>query len=516
MKQDDQLTSGCVSGEVEPRLDHRVVKGGFWVFALHISQQILAAGRLLILVQLLAPGDFGLLGIALLIMAVLENFTQTGFSAALVQKKGNIKSYLNTAWTIGLIRAVILFGILYFIAPCVVRFFDQPDKPIDISQAVDIIRIMGISFLIGAFSNATIVYFSKELEFHKQFVMQMSGTVVDILVAVPIALICKSVWALVLGSLAGNFVRIILSYIIHPYRPRLELDKEKVKELWGFGKWVFGSSLLGFLINQGDDIVVGKVLGVVMLGYYQMAFKISNMPTTEITAVISGITFPAYSKLQDDLPRLRRGYLKVIQLAAFLSFPIAGLIFVLADDFTRIFMGQKWMPMVATLQVLTVWGLIRSLATVVSSPFGAMGRPKIITKIHFLKFVLLAILIYPLTVRWGILGAAFAVVLNPLVVFPLMVYIALKLIRVRFVDMARLMVLPMLGMLIMANVVVLFKGFIFAHSDTVYLSWLNIIYFLLSVIIGILTYTGVMFLCDLKFDYGIRKILKEQLVAIKS
>jgi len=188
----------------------------------------------------------------------------------------------------------------------------------------------------------------------------------------------------------------------------------------------------------------------------------------------------------------------------------------LADDFTRIFMGQKWMPMVATLEVLTIWGLISSLGTVIGSPFGALGRPKITTKILFLKFVLLAILIYPLTVWWGILGAAFAVVLNSLIVFPLVVYTALKLIRVRFLDMARLMALPMLGMLIMANVVVLFKGFIFAHSDTVYLSWLNIIYFSLSVIIGVLTYMGAMFFCDLKFDYGIKKILKEQFASIKS
>src|SRR4030042_3395557 len=92
-----------------------------------------------------------------------------------------------------------------------------------------------------------------------------------------------------------------------------------------------------------------------------MAYRISNMPATEITHVVSQVTFPAYSKIQEDVPRLREAYLRVLQLTTFLSFPLAGLIFILAPDFTKIFLGEKWMPMVPAMMVLVLWGTIRSI-----------------------------------------------------------------------------------------------------------------------------------------------------------
>ena len=124
---------------------------------------------------------------------------------------------------------------------------------------------------------------------------------------------------------------------------------------------------------------MGKLLGVTALGFYQLAYRISNMPATEITHVISRVTFPAYSKLQDDIPKLREAYLKVLQITAFLSFPIAGLIFVLAPDFTKIFLGEKWMPMVPAMQVLVFAGLSRAIAATAGYIFYAVGKPKIDT-----------------------------------------------------------------------------------------------------------------------------------------
>ncbi|GAI54637.1 unnamed protein product, partial [marine sediment metagenome] len=197
----------------------------------------------------------------------------------------------------------------------------------------------------GGFVNIGVLYFQKELEFNKQFIYRASGTLADFVVAVAAVLILKSVWALVFGLLAGNFVRLIVSYLVHPYRPHFKLDLAKTKELFGFGKWILGSSILVFLITQGDDIFVGKLLGITFLGFYQMAYRISNAPATEITHVISQVTFPAYSKLQDNLPGLREGYLKTLQLTAFISIPLAGGIFILAPEFTTIFLGDKWMPM---------------------------------------------------------------------------------------------------------------------------------------------------------------------------
>jgi len=335
-------------------LSQRTVRGGFCVFSLRIVQQIFGLARLLILVRMLAPHEFGLIGIAFLTMATLETFSQTGFQAALIQKKEDIRSYLDAAWTVLILRGIVLFAILYFAAPFAASFFDAP-------KAKPIIQIIGLSVLFQAFTNIGVIYFQKELEFNKEFIYQFAGTFTDFIVAISAVLILKNVWALVLGLLAGNAVRCIVSYLIHPYRSRLSRDLAKAKQLFGFGKWVLGSSILIFLITQGDDIFVGKLLGATALGFYQIAYRISNIPATEITHVISRVTFPAYSKLQNDIPKLREAYLKVLQITAFLSFPIAGLIFALAPDFTRIFLGEKWMPMVPAMQVLVFAGLARSV-----------------------------------------------------------------------------------------------------------------------------------------------------------
>ena len=371
---------------------------------LRVFQQLFGLARLIILARILAPHDFGLMGIALLTMMTLDTFSQTGFQAALIQKNKNIESYLDSAWTVMILRGIVLFGALFLIAPYAAEFFNT-------LEAKSIIRVMGAAVLLQAFTNIGVIYFQKELEFNKQFIYQLSGTLADFIVSVSAALILRNVWALVFGLLAGNIVRFIVSYLIHPYRPRFSFDLQKAKELFGFGKWALGSSIIMFLIIQGDDGFIGKFLGVTMLGFYQMAYKISNMPATEITHVISQVTFPAYSKIQDNIPKLKEAYLKVLRVTTFLSFPVAGLIFVLAPEFTSVFLGEKWMPMVPAMKVLVFWGLIRSIGATTGPVIYATGKPKILTKYQFFQLITLIILIYPFTKYWGLLGASLAVLI---------------------------------------------------------------------------------------------------------
>jgi len=386
-------------------LSQRVVRGGFWVFLLRIVNRVFSLIRLIILARILSPNDFGLMGIALLTMSILEIFSKTGFEEALIQKKEDIESYLNIAWTVLVLRGFILFIILYFIAPYAAVFFNTP-------EAKPIIRVIGFSILFQAFTNIGITYFKKELEFNKEFIYQFSVTLAGFVVAISAVLILKNVWALVFGLLAGNVVGCFVSYLIHPYRPRLCSDLGKAKELFGFGKWIMGSSIIIFLITQGDDIFVGKLLGVTALGYYQLAYRISNMPATEITHVISQVTIPAYSKLQDNIPKLREAYLKVLQLTAFLSFPIAGLIFVLAPDFTQIFLGEKWVPMVPAMQVLCIFGLLRAFNATTGPIFQAVGKPSILTKISLSQLIFLAAIIYPFAIKGKLIGVSWAVTLT--------------------------------------------------------------------------------------------------------
>ncbi len=385
----------------------RVVHGGAWIFGLNIVNRICSFARIIILARLLAPKDFGLMGITMLVLGVMETFSKPGIQSALIQKKDKSEEYLDTAWTILMVRGIILFVILYATAPLIAMFFKTP-------QASNIIRVLALAKLFVGTSNIAVIYFQKELEFNKQFIYIFITNLIEVIVSIVAAVLLRSVWALVFGVLARNFAKSVISYCIHPYRPKFIIDWEKAKELFGFGKWILGSEILIFLTVQGDDFFVAKLLGAPVLGLYQMAYNISNIPTTDITRMITRVTLPAYSKLQNNIPRLRESYLRVLKFVAFLNFPIAGAIFVLAPDFTKIFLGEKWLAIVPALQILAFAGLERSIMATIGPALLAMGKPKIDTKWQIVRFLVLVSLIYSLTVKWGIAGTALAVVISNL------------------------------------------------------------------------------------------------------
>jgi O-antigen/teichoic acid export membrane protein len=311
----------------------------------------------------------------------------------------------------------------------------------------------------------------------------------------------RNVWALVLGLLAGNAARCCVTYLVHPYRPRLNFDLRNAIELWGFGRWVFGSSVLIFLITHGDDIFVGKLLGVAALGFYQMAYRISNIPATEITHVISQVTFPAYSKIQDNVQKLREAYLRILRMTAFLSFPISGLIFVLASDFTIIFLEEKWMAMVPAMQVLVFWGLIRSIGATTGPVMYAVGRPEILTKYQMLQLIMLAISIYPLTLYWGIFGASCAVLVASMWANSLAFYATIKITNCGILNFVKTIGFPLVGSLVATVLqLILKKGSIIQNN--------SLASFILSLTFYGLVYLGVTYLLDRFLAIRIKTLAK--------
>ena len=475
-------------------LKSRVVRSGAWVFGMRFVHQAFYLGRLIILARLLAPKDFGLMGIALLTMMTLETFSQTGFQEALIQKKKNTEEYLDSAWTVLVIRGIILFSIIVLIAPLVARFFETP-------QAKGVVQAIGLAILIQAFTNVGVVYFQKELEFNKQFIYITAGTVTDFAVAVTAAILMRSVWALLFGLVAGKLAQLIVSYIIHPYKPKISMDFHKSGELFGFGKWILGSTILVFLITQGDDLLVGKILGVTMLGFYQMAYKISNTPATEITKLLSQVTLPAFSKLQDDFIKLKDAYLRVLKFTSFLTFPLTGLIFALSPEFTRIFLGDKWMPMVPAMQVLVLAGLIRAIISTTGPLFYSVGKPRIDTKCQVIRFVVLAWCIYPLIVKSGLTGASLAVVFSVLISGVFFAFYAVKVLSLSSRAFLKELVIPLVNTIV-------FVSFIFGIKSVI------LIKFWALILVGmgaLILYLFMAYVSDKVFDYNIYINIKENL-----
>lgn len=403
-------------------LRQRVVHAGFWAFALRIVDRFFGLARTVLLARLLAPEDFGLFGIALLALSMIEAFSETGFNAAIIQKKGDVRPYLDTAWTVQVIRGLFCGLILLIIAPYVAAFFGE-------SGATSLLQALALVVILRGLVNTGVLYFRKELEFHKEFIYMFSGTLVDLGVAIPAALILRNAWALILGLVTGQFARTVVSYFVHPYRPHLRWEWASARELFSFGKWILGSSVLGFLAIYGGNVFVGKVLGAAALGLYQMAFQLSNTVATEVTGIVSQVAFPTFSKLQNEAGKLQQLFFATLETVSAIVLPITGGIIVFGPEFTSLFLGESWMPMIPALQLLALSGLVLSLVAVGGPLFWGVGRPSISFWMNVIRVAVMAVCIHPLATSFGLAGAAAAVFLGITATIPIFIKAILSIVR---------------------------------------------------------------------------------------
>lgn len=384
-------------------LGRRAATGGLWLIGLRIASRSLGFLRSIILARILTPADFGVFGLAMLAMNTLGSFAETGVQAALIQRKGSIDDYLSSAWTIHFVRSLFIASLLFWGAPLAGTLLASP-------VAVPFIRAMALSQVIGGFFNIGFTHYQREIRFDVTFIHDLASSAANLSVSLFLAWKYHSPWALVAGTIAQSAVSVAISHIISPTRPVFEFDLKKVGELLSYGRWLLVSNILMFLVTQGDDAFVGRMLGVAALGYYQMAYNIACIPSTEIANMVSRIAFPVFAKIQTDLARLNRAYLNTLRIVSFLSFPIAGCTFVFAQAGVEVFLGKQWASAIIPVRILAVWGVVRAVATTTSQVFRAIGKPRTIARLRSLEVVLLAAAIYPLSIRWGIRGTSLAVV----------------------------------------------------------------------------------------------------------
>ncbi|MCK5306106.1 MAG: MOP flippase family protein [Candidatus Omnitrophica bacterium] len=382
-------------------LAQKTARGGIWVFGSFFFAKVLFFIRTVILARLLIPNDFGMMGIAILAMTGMQVLTETGIDQAIIQKKGVTKDALDTAWVISVARGIILFIVLYLLSPAIAAFYNN-------LMLEPLLKVLSISFLFLGLQNIGVVFFQKELNFKKRALFTTATDVINIIFTVLFAVILKNVWAVVIGCVVGNLAKLIISYRIQAFRPCFKFNPKAAKELLKFGKHVFGASVMIFFVTQGDDALVGKMLGLEALGLYVLAYSLSNMPTTAITHVISQVSFPAYSKVQDDTKRLGRGYLKILKFTALLTIPLAAGLFILAPEFIKIVYGEKWLPMLPAVLIMCFLGFFRAIGATMGPVFFAVGKPHIQHKIKLCELITMIVIIYPLIKMFGIVGAALA------------------------------------------------------------------------------------------------------------
>ncbi len=426
--------------KAEASLTSRVIKGGTWVFVGMIAGRGLTMAKLVILARLLTPEDFGLFGIVMLAMAAIETFTQTGFDKALVQRRDDARGHLDTAWTVQIVRSFVLAGLLFASAPLVATFFDEP-------RAIPILRVLCIAQLLGGFRNIGMIYWLKDLEFNRRVVYDFAVSFASIAVGITLAYVQRNVWALVWSQIVGAAVGTVLGYVMHPYRPRLRWVPNQARQLFGYGKWLLVDSIVTFVAMNIDRILLGKLLGAVALGFYNMADRIGGLLPTEFMHLTNGVMMPAYAKVQDDRERLGRAFLQVFGAAVSIGAPVATFLVLSAPELVPAVLGRDWSPAIVPLQILAVGAFIRCVVGLTAPLFLGTGHPHIQFMKSLVRAVVTLSLVYPLTMRFGAAGTATATVLGVVALSP-MFFMAM---RIAHVPYKSLMASGMPGLLLAAG-----------------------------------------------------------------
>lgn len=398
---------------------NNTVKGLTWMGSLRAVTRIFAIVKIAIVARLIGPHEFGIFAIASLVLAFNEIITETGINAFLIQEREEIKKYLDTAWMISIVRGLLISILVAVFSVPISRFFNNPESS-------RIILVISIIPLFRGFINPAIIKFQKEIEFNKEFYLRLGVFTVDAFVSVFLAFTYRSAISLVLGMLAGVLFEMIMSFALVKPTPKLSPDLSKARKVIKRGKWITISGILNYIYKQGDDIVVGRVLSTQILGIYQLAYKISTMPITEIGAVFYTVTFPVFVKIRDDKERLKKAYLKLVYAVSLVTIPFGLFLYLFAETVIRIVLGNEWLSAVPAIKVLSIYGVIRAISGTSSTLFLAIKKQKYSALVVLMGVVGLGIIIIPFVKRFGMVGAGYSALVSWIVTLPLTFYLVKK------------------------------------------------------------------------------------------
>ncbi len=298
-----------------------------------------------ILARLLSPDDYGLLAMIGVFNAIAAAFLNCGFGTALIRKPDLTENDNSTAFYFNIVAGVVLYGIIWLIAPWVTVFYDKP-------ILTQLLRVEALLLILSSFKIVQFTQLSRALDFKSLAIINVSSQVISGVIAIVAAYRGFGVWSLVFQHLCASFVGLVLVWIISPWRPRGHWDNSSFRYLWGFGSKLLASSLLDTIYGNIYPIVIGKFYSAADLGQYSRAKGYANLPSQTLTGVLQQVTFPVLSQIQDDTRRLGNNYRRMLRFTVFIIFPIMVGMAVLAHPLVIALVTDKWAQCVPYLQII--------------------------------------------------------------------------------------------------------------------------------------------------------------------
>ena len=363
----------------------------------------------MVLARLLMPQDFGAIGMLHIFIAISEVFILGGFGQALIQKKKPTHIDYTTVFYWNLIASIVLYWVLFLCGPAIARFYTMP-------QLCKVLRIQSLTLIISAFSVVQTNQLMKQLRFKSLSIRTLVATFAGTVVAIVMAFKNFGVWSLVASSLVTSFVGVLLLWGQSKWRPTFEFSWKSFKELFAFGGLMALSSLVDKLYSELQGLIIGKKYSATDLGYYSQAHKLEQVPTSAISQIVSQVSFPVFSSLQDDKSRLLAGVRKNLSAVSYLNFAVSILLIVVGAPLIRLVYGPNWDPSIPYFQILCFAGMMYTTNSLNNQVIKALGKSHLYLYANLAKRGIGISLIF-VGASFGIWGLLGAVVINSYVFY---------------------------------------------------------------------------------------------------
>lgn len=388
-------------------LGRKMVKGGFILILLRLSIRLIGLVSTMILFRILAPEDFGLVALAMVVVGLAEVLAEFGFEQTLLRNKHAVRSDYDVAWTLTFLRGIVVATILLLIADPAAQYLNEP-------RLREIVYWLAVIPLLDGMTNIGIIDFSKNLQFGKDYVLRVSLKVISFCFTLYFAYTLRNYWALVIGILSGKCVGLFLGYLIHPYRPRFSL--KGARAVFGFSIWIFINHLILYGGNQADKVMIQKYYDASMVGIFRVAEDICSI-VMELVWPVERALYAGYAQLADDFEALRRTVLDSTGLVAMIGVPMSIGILLVAEPAVAILLGDRGKPAVPFVQILVLHGAIRSCITGAGPIFLVLGIPHINTQVTFMAVVVRLVVLFACFPLMGVMVAPWSLVAGSCISF---------------------------------------------------------------------------------------------------
>ncbi|EGQ27589.1 O-antigen repeat unit transporter [Sporosarcina newyorkensis 2681] len=360
----------------------------------------------LILLLLLLPEHFGVIGMVLIVIAISNSIVDSGFSQALIRDQNTSQADYSTVFYFNLCIATTIYGLLYISSPAISAFYGEP-------QLIGILRTLALVLIANALGIVQRVMLVKNVNFKTIAKINVMAFTTSGAITIVLALYGFGVWSLVFNTLAMQFFQTLLLWVFNRWLPSPVFNVQSFKKYLNFGYKLLLSGLLNTFYNNLFFVIIGRMYTTTQLGFYSNAVKLSDTASELLSTTVQRVSYPVLSKIQEDEKMLKSGFRKIIRLAAFINFPVMVGLAVIAYPLFGIVLGEKWLPSVTYFQLFCLAGMLYPLHAFNLNILQVKGRSDLFLMIEIVKCIVLTILIgLSLLLQLGIIGLVWAAVIN--------------------------------------------------------------------------------------------------------